>query len=109
MDQCFARPTNTLQINLFPEAEDCPGHYELGKFMLPKAQLIDDEKWDTRKFHLWYMEAAKAGMTGFTVKIPSELFHLPGADIQLPVDFQDMYNLLREEDLDIVQITLFSL
>jgi hypothetical protein len=77
--------------------------------MLPKAQLIDDEKWDTRTFHLWYMEAAKAGMTGFTVKIPSELFHLPGADIQLPVDFQDMYNLLREEDLDIVQITLFSL
>jgi len=55
------------------------------------------------------MEAAKAGMTGFTVKIPSELFHLPGGDIQLPVDFQDMYNLLREEDLDIVQITLFSL
>jgi len=84
---CFARPTNTLQINLFTEAEDCPGHYELGKFMLPKAQLIDDEKWDTRKFHLWYMEAAKAEMTGFTVKIPKELFHLPGGDIQLHVDF----------------------
>ena len=77
--------------------------------MLPKAQLIDDEKWDTRKFHLWYMEVAKAGMTRFTIKIPSKFFHLLGGDIQLPVDFQDMYNLLREEDLDIVQTTLFSL
>jgi len=55
------------------------------------------------------MEAAKAGMTCFTVKIPLELFHLLGADIQLPVDFQDMYNLLWEEDLDIIQITLISL
>jgi len=33
----FARATNTLQINLFPKAEDCPSHYELGKFLLPKA------------------------------------------------------------------------
>jgi len=77
--------------------------------MIPEAQLIDDEKWDTRKFHLWYMEVAKAGMTCFTIKIPSDFFHLPSGDIQLHVDFQEMYNLLWEEDLDIVQITLFSL
>lgn len=78
--------------------------------MIPKAQLIDEEKWDTRRFHLWYMEAAKAGMSSFNVKIPTEYFHLPaGNEMHLPVDFSDMYNLMREEDLDIVQITLFTL
>lgn len=104
----FPRPA-PAPANLFPEAEDCPRHYECGKFLIPLSQLIDEEKWDTRKFHLWYMEAAKAGMSGFTVKIPPEYFHLPGDSIQLPVEFGDMYNLMREEDLDIVQITLFSL
>jgi hypothetical protein len=57
------------------------------------------------------MDAAKAGMTrGFTIKIAREYFHLPGDEpIRLPVDFHDMCNLLQEENLDNVQVTLFTL
>jgi hypothetical protein len=54
------------------------------------------------------MEASKAGLHGFTVKVLAEYFHLT-ADAVLPVDFHDMYRLLREDDLDIAQVTLFSL
>ena len=56
----------------------------------------------------WYMEAAKAGLHGFLVKVVAEYFHLPD-DVELPVDFRDMYRLLREQDLDIAQVTLFSM
>ena len=45
--------------------------------MITKAQLIDEERWETRRFHLWYMEAAKAGLHGFLVKVVAEYFHLP--------------------------------
>ena len=55
------------------------------------------------------MEAAKAGLHGFLVKVVAEYFHLPGNDVELPVDFHDMYRLLREQDLDIAQVTLFSM
>lgn len=48
-------------------------------------------------------------MSTFNVKIPAEYFHLPGDDLSIPVEFRDMYRLLNEEDLDIVQLTLFSL
>jgi hypothetical protein len=77
--------------------------------MIPKQKLLEENKWDTRKFHLWYMEASKRGMSSFNVKIPVEYLHLPGNDFTIPVDFKDMYRLLREEDLDIIQLTLFSL
>ena len=77
--------------------------------MITKAQLVDEERWKTRRFHLWYMEAAKAGLHGFVVKVVAEYFHLPGNDVELPVDFHDMYKLLWEQDLDIAQVTLFSM
>jgi hypothetical protein len=79
--------------------------------MLVKVQLYDNKKWDTRRFHQWYMDAAKAGMKrGFTIKIAREYFHLPGEEpIRLPVEFCGMYNLLWEENLNIVQVTLFTL
>jgi hypothetical protein len=54
------------------------------------------------------MEASKAGLHGFTVKVLAEYFHLT-VDAVLPVDFHDMYRLLREDNLDITQVTLFSL
>ena len=90
------------------EDEDCPDIYVRGKFLIPKAQLIDEELWETRRFHRWYMEAAKAGMSGFTIKIPPKYFHL-NETITLPVDFRNMWHLFREEDLDIVQVALFTL
>jgi hypothetical protein len=77
--------------------------------LLTKQQLLEENKWDTRKFHLWYMEASKRGMTSFNVKIPVEYFHLPSDDFTILVEFKDMYRLLNEDDLDIVQLTLFSL
>ena len=77
--------------------------------MITKAQLVDEERWETRRFHLWYMEAAKAGLHGFLVKVVAEYFHLPSNDVELSVDFHDMYRLLREQDLDIAQVTLFSM
>jgi hypothetical protein len=49
--------------------------------MIPKQKLLKENKWDTRKFHLWYMEASKRGMSSFNVKIPVEYFHLPGNDL----------------------------
>jgi hypothetical protein len=72
------------------------------------AQLVHEESWEVRRFHLWYMEASKAELHGFTVKVLAEYFHLT-ADAVLLVDFHDMYRLLREDDLDIAQVTFFSL
>jgi hypothetical protein len=48
-------------------------------------------------------------MSSFNVKIPVKYFHLLGNDFTIPVDFKDMYRLLRGEDLDIVQLTLFAM
>jgi hypothetical protein len=76
--------------------------------MITRAQLIHKEKWKVRRFHLWYMEAAKAGLSSFTVKVPTEYFHLP-RDAELVVDFHDMYRLLWKDDLDVAQVTLFAL
>jgi hypothetical protein len=69
---------------------------------------ILEEKWEVRRFHLWYMEAAKAGLRNFIIKIPAEYFHTP-MDGQVIIDFHDMYRLLRQKDLDIAQVTLFAL
>jgi hypothetical protein len=54
------------------------------------------------------MEAPKARLHGFAVKVLAEYFHLTAYAV-LPADFHDMYRLLREDDLDIAQVTLFSL
>jgi hypothetical protein len=43
--------------------------------MLPMGQLIE-ELWEIRRFHLWYMEAAKAGLCNFIVKVSAEYFNL---------------------------------
>jgi hypothetical protein len=77
--------------------------------MLTKQALLKDNLWDTRRFHLWYIDASKGGMSSFNVKILVKYFHLPGNDFTIPVDFKDMYRLLRGEDLDIVQLTLFAM
>jgi hypothetical protein len=77
--------------------------------MLTKQALLEDNLWDTRRFHLWYMEASKGGMSSFNVKIPMKYFHLPDNDFTIPLDFKEMYRLLRGEDLDIVQLTLFAM
>ena len=57
---------------------------------------------------MWYMEAAKADLSSFTVRVPAEYFHLP-RDAKLVVDFHDMYRLLRKDDIDVAQVTLFAL
>lgn len=71
------------------------------------AQLIT-EPWEVRRFHLWYMHAAKAGMKEFIVRVPKEFFHLE-EDCFVPIEFRDMHSLLRRQDLDVAQVTIFAL
>ena len=54
------------------------------------------------------MHAAKLGMKEFVVRAPKEYFHLED-DCFFTVDFHDMYGLLRHKDLDMAQVTLFSM
>ena len=84
-----------------------PDNYEHGKFMLTMGDLLE-EKWEVRRFHLWYMEAAKVGLESFIINIPAEYFHTP-TDGEVIVDFHDMHRLLRGKDLDVTQVTLFAL
>ena len=76
--------------------------------MVTLGQLIQDEQWEIRRFHLWYMEAAKVGLRDFVIKVPKEYFHLTN-DAQVVVDFHDMHRLLQRKDLDVAQVTLFAL
>ena len=75
--------------------------------MLTLGDLLE-EKWEIRRFHLWYLEAAKVGLENFVIKIPTEYFHTL-TDGQVIVDFHDMHRLLRRKDLDVAQVTLFAL
>ena len=75
--------------------------------MLTLGDLLDD-KWEVRRFHLWYMEAVKVGLENFVIKILVECFHMP-TDGQVIVDFHDMHRLLQRKDLDVAQVTLFAL
>jgi hypothetical protein len=76
--------------------------------MVTRGQLVNDEPWEVRRFHLWYMEVAKPGLRDFVVKVPAEYFHLPD-DAHVVIDFHDMHRLLRRKDLDVAQVTLFAL
>ena len=75
--------------------------------MLTLGGLLE-EKWEVRRFHLWYKEAAKVGLENFVIKIPAEYFHTP-TDGQVIVDIHDMHRLLWRNDLDVAQVTLFAL
>ena len=77
------------------------------KFMLTLGELLE-EKWKVRRFHLWYMEAAKVGLENFVINIPAEYFHTL-IDGEVIVDFHDMHRLLWRKDLDVYQVTLFAL
>jgi hypothetical protein len=103
--QCL-RPKTPLSI--WPLSDDCLDNYEHGKFMLTLGQLVNDELWEVRRFHLWYMEEAKVGLETFIVKVLAEYFHLSD-DAQVIVEFHDMHRLLRRKDLDVAQVTLFAL
>ena len=85
-----------------------PEHYEHGKLMVTLGQLVQDEPWEVRRFHLWYMEVAKVGLKTFVVKVPAEYFHLPDNG-QVVVDFHDMHRVLRRKDLDVGTVMLVSL
>jgi hypothetical protein len=75
--------------------------------MLTLGDLLE-EKWEVRRFHLWYMEAVKVGLENFVINILVKYFHMP-TDSQVIVDFHDMYRLLRRKDLDVAQVTIFAL
>ena len=60
--------------------------------MLTLGDLLE-EKWEVRRFHLLYMEAAKVGLENFVINIPTEYFHTP-TDGQVIVDFHNMHRLL---------------
>ena len=67
-----------------------------------------EEKWEVRRIHLWYMEAAKVGLQTFVIKVLAEYFHTP-MDGAVIVDFHDMYRLLQRKDLDVAQVALFAM
>jgi hypothetical protein len=85
---------------------DCLDNFENGKFMLPLGQLVQDEPWEVRRFHLWYMHTVKLGMKEFVMRVSKEYFHLED-DTYVSVVFHDIHRLLRRKDFDIAQITLF--
>ena len=64
-----------------------------GKFMLTLGDLLE-EKWEVRRLHLWYMEAAKVGLENFIINISTEYFLMP-TDGEVIVDFHDLHRLLR--------------
>jgi hypothetical protein len=76
--------------------------------MLPLGQLVQDEPWEVRRFHLWYMHAAKLGMREFVVRVPKEYFYLED-DTYVSIVFHDRHRLLWRKDLNVAQITLFSM
>ena len=86
---------------------DFPDNFENGKFMMPLGTLVE-EPWEVRRFHLWYMHAVKLGMKQFVMSVPKEYFHLED-DAYLSVVFHDMHRLLRRKNLDVAQVTLFTM
>jgi hypothetical protein len=99
------RPLTPMSI--CPLSYDFPNNYEHGKVMVTLGQLVQEELWEVRRFHLWYMEVANVGLHSFVVKVAVEYFHLP-ADAQVIIDFHDMHRLLQCKDLNIAQVTLFA-
>ena len=93
--------------SFWPLTPDCPDNFENGKFVLPLGQLVQEEPWEVRRFHLWYMHATKLGMKEFVVRVPKEYFHLED-DTYFFIVLHDMHRLLWCKDLDIAQVTLFS-
>jgi hypothetical protein len=75
--------------------------------MLPLDELMR-QPWMVRRFHIWYMHASKLGMQRFVVKVTKEYFALDD-DAYLSCTFHDMHRMLRNKDLDIAQVTIFSL
>jgi hypothetical protein len=75
--------------------------------MLNLGDLLE-EKWEVRRFHLWYMEAMKVGLENFVIHIPAKYFQTP-MDGEVVVDFHDMHRLLLQKDLDVAQVTIFAL
>lgn len=88
--------------------EECPDNFENGKFMLSKVQLVEQEEWITRRFHIWYMHVAPMGFDSVMVKVPKELFHRDD-DYYMPVNFKDMHIMLRCKDIDVSLVTLFAM
>ena len=75
--------------------------------MMTLGDLLE-KKWEVRRFHLWYIEAAKAGLRDFVIKIPVDYFHTP-MDGEILVDFHNMYRLMWQKDLYVAQVTLFAM
>ena len=75
--------------------------------MVPKGQLIEEEEWDTRRFHRLYQHAVDRGVREFHFRVPKELFNLD-FDISLPIGFDEMWRLLRRQDLDQSVVTLYA-
>jgi hypothetical protein len=54
------------------------------------------------------MHTAKLGMKQFILRVPKEYFHLED-DAYFSAVFHDMHRLLRRKDLDVAQVTLFTM
>lgn len=78
--------------------------------MLPLGQLVGDEPWLTRRFHIWYMYASAAGMSEIDVRVPAALFHLEGeGDFHFNLTFHDVHRMMRRKELGLSHVTLFTM
>jgi hypothetical protein len=75
--------------------------------MLTLGDLVA-ERWEVRRFHIGYMEAVKASLHNYVIKIPVVFFHTP-TDGEVIIDFHNMHRLLRQKDLNVAQVTLFAM
>ena len=89
---------------LWDMASDDYPKYEYGKQLLPLVLLYDLPA-PMRKFHDFYMQAAKEGVRTISAKIPGSLMNHD--DCTLAWYFDDFHRLFRLESLDITFVTLF--
>jgi len=59
------------------------------KFTLTVGDLLE-ERWEVRRFRLWYMEAVKLGLQNIVINIPAKYFQTPTDGVAI-VDFHNMH------------------
>ena len=84
-------------------SDDYP-NFEYGKQLLPLVTLYELPA-PIRKFHDFYMQAAKEGVRTIMAKIPGTLMN--HEDFLLGLYFDDFHRIFRLQSLDITFVTLF--
>ncbi len=92
-------PKKTVELSgpKFFATDDCPEKFQLGKAFWPDHAL-DDDLWEMRRLHKWYMDASKKGLTNLTIRSPVDCFAGEG---YFWLDFADLHAIYRREKMDI--------